>query len=53
MPANKERPQVPGWASFDDRPRGRGQIMANMSTVAIMVTFILIKKGDPNEIQSH
>ena len=53
VPAQKERPQVPGWASFDDRPRGRGQKMANMSTVAIMVTFILFKKESPNEIHSH
>ena len=32
---------------------GRGQKMANMSTVAIMVTFILFIKEAPNEIHSH
>ena len=53
VPAHKERPQVPGWAVFDDQPKDRGQKMANMSTVAIIVTFILHKKEAPNEINSH
>ena len=53
VPAQKERPQVPGWAVFDDQPKDRGQKMANMSTVAIMVTFIVPKTETPNEIHSH
>ena len=53
VPAHKERPQVPGWAVFDDQPKDRGQKMANMSTVAIIVTFILFIKEAPNEIHSH
>ena len=44
---------MPGWAVFDDQPKDRGQKMANMSTVAIMVTFILFIKEAPNEIHSH
>ena len=44
---------MPGWAVFDDQPKDRGQKMANMSTVAIIVTFILHKKEAPNEINSH
>ena len=51
--AQQERPQVPDWTGFDDRPSGRGQKMANMSTVAIIVTLILHKKEAPNEIHSH
>ena len=42
-----------GWAVFDDCPRGRGQKMANMSTVAIKVTFILLEKEAADEIHSH
>ena len=42
-----------GWAVVDDCPRDRGQKMANMSTVAIKVTFILLKKEAPDEIHSH
>lgn len=32
---------------------GRGQKRANMSTVAIMVAFILLKIAVPDEICSH
>ena len=53
MPAQKERPQMPGWAGFDDRPRGCGQKMANMSTVAFVVTYIFKQKGHPNGIKSR
>ena len=44
---------MPGWAVFDDQPKDRGQKMANMSTVAIMVSFILPKIETPDEIHSH
>ena len=57
VPAQKERPQVPpkcrAEVVFDGRPRVSVQKMAYMSTVAIMATFILIKKYAPNEIHSH
>ena len=53
VPAQKERPQVPGWAVFDGRLRGSVQKMANMSTVAFVVTYFSKQKGRPNGIDSR
>ena len=44
---------MPGWAGFDDRPRGSVQNMANMSTVAFVVAYIFKQKGRPNGINSR
>ena len=57
VPAQKERPQVPpkcrAKVVFDGRQRGRVQKMANMSTVAFVVTYIFKQKGHPNGIKSR
>ena len=40
-------------AVFEDRPKGCGQKMANMSTVTVAVTFILFIKEALDGIYSH